>query len=223
MVRALIFAIGIITAIYLLVNLSYLRGLGLREMGASEVVAADFMGRILGQEGVKFISLLITVSALGAINAEIFTGSRTLYALGKNFSLFSFLGKWQKRSNTPTNALLFQGVTALILVLFGAIARKGFVTMVEYTAPVFWCFFLLAGLSIFVLRAKDPEVTRPFRVPLYPFTPLLFCMTCIYMLQSSVVYTGIGALVGLAVLLTGTFLLFLKPREPGGREEKALG
>jgi basic amino acid/polyamine antiporter, APA family len=223
MVRALLWSIGIITAIYLLVNLSYLRGLGLREMGASEVVAADFMGRILGPGGVKFISLLIIISALGAINAEIFTGSRTLYALGKDFPVFAFLGKWQKSSNAPTNALLFQGAVALVLVLFGAIARKGFVTMVEYTAPVFWCFFLLAGLSLFVLRAKEPKVTRPFRVPLYPFTPLLFCITCVYMLQSSIVYTGVGALVGLSVLLTGALLLFLKRRGHGGRVEKTMG
>jgi len=209
MVRALLWGIGIITVIYLLMNLAYLRGLGLKEMGQSEVVAADLMRRILGQGGAKFISLLIIVSALGAINASVFTGCRTNYALGQDFSLFGFLGKWHGRSNTPTNALLFQGVIALVLVLFGTLVRKGFVTMVEYTAPVFWCFFLLTGLSLFVLRIKEPEVTRPFRVPLYPFTPLFFCMTCVYMLQSSVVYTGVGALVGLAVLVAGALLLLI--------------
>ena len=209
MVRALLWGLGIITAIYLLVNVAYLRVLGLREMGQSEVVAADFMRRVLGQGGVKFITLLIIVSALGAINASIFTGGRTNYTLGKDFSLFGFLGQWHGRSNTPANALLFQGVIALVLVLLGTLVRKGFVAMVEYTAPVFWCFFLLVGLSLFVLRAKEPEVTRPFRVPLYPFTPFFFCMTCGYMLQSSVVYTGVGALVGLAVLLAGVPFLWL--------------
>jgi APA family basic amino acid/polyamine antiporter len=209
MVRALLWGIGIITVVYLLMNLAYLRGLGLREMSQSEVVAADLIRRILGQGGAKFISLLIIVSALGAINASLFTGCRTNYALGQDFSLFGFLGRWHGRSNTPTNALLFEGVIALVLVLFGTLVRKGFVTMVEYTAPVFWCFFLLTGLSLFVLRIKEPEVTRPFRVPLYPFTPFFFCMTCVYMLQSSVAYTGVGALVGLAVLLAGALLLLI--------------
>ncbi len=209
MVRALLWGIGIITTIYLLINFAYLRGLGLREMGQSEVVAADFMRRILGKGGVQFISLLIIVSVLGAINASIFTGGRTNYTLGQDFILFGFLGKWHGRSNTPKNALLFQGIIATILVLFGTLAHKGFVTMVEYTAPVFWLFFLLAGLSLFVLRFKEPEVLRPFRVPLYPLIPLLFCMSCVYMLQSSVVYTGVGALVGLAVLMAGALLLLL--------------
>ena len=214
MVRALLWGVGLITVIYLLMNLAYLRGLGLKEMGQSEVVAADLMRRILGEGGAKFISLLIIVSALGAINACIFTGARTNYALGQDFSMFGFLGKWQERSNTPTNALLFLGVISLMWVLLGALVRKGFVALVEYTAPVFWCFFLLAGLSLFVLRFKEPEMSRPFRVPLYPFTPLLFCMTCVYMLQSSVVYVGAGAFVGLAVLAAGALLLLLKPDQP---------
>ncbi len=209
MVRALLWGLGIITAIYLLMNLAYLRGLGLGEMGQSEVVAADFMRRVLGPGGVQFISVLIIVSVLGAINASIFTGGRTNYTLGRDFSLFGFLGNWDGRSNTPRNALLFQGAIASTLVLLGTLARKGFVTMVEYTAPVFWCFFLLAGLSLFVLRIKEPEVPRPFRVPFYPFIPLLFCITCVYMLRSSVAYTGVGALVGLGVLVTGALFLFL--------------
>jgi APA family basic amino acid/polyamine antiporter len=214
MVRALLWGVGLITVIYLLINLAYLRGLGLKEMGQSEVVAADLMRRILGEGGAKFISLLIIVSALGAINACIFTGARTNYALGQDFSMFGFLGKWQERSNTPANALLFLGAISLMWVLLGGLVRKGFVAMVEYTAPVFWCFFLLAGLSLFVLRFKEPEIPRPFRVPLYPFTPLLFCMTCVYMLQSSVVYVGAGAFVGLAVLAAGALLLLLKPGQP---------
>ncbi len=220
MIRALLWGLGIITAIYLLMNLAYLRGLGLKEMGQSEVVAADFMNRVLGPRGVPFISLLIIVSALGAINGSILTGARTNYSLGQDFSLFGFLGRWQGRSNTPVNALLFQGAIALLLVLFGTLARKGFVTMVEYTAPVFWFFFLLAGISLFVLRRKEPKVPRPFRVPVYPFTPLFFCITCVYMLQSSVAYTGVGALAGLAVLLAGALVLLLMRWGPWkGKEE----
>jgi amino acid transporter len=211
MVRALLWGVGIITVIYLLINLAYLRGLGLKEMSQSEVVAADLMRRILGEGGAKLISLLIIISALGAINACLFTGARTNYALGQDFPMFGFLGKWQERSNTPTNALLFLGTISLMWVLLGAFARKGFVAMVEYTAPVFWCFFLLAGLSLFVLRFRESEISRPFRVPLYPLTPILFCFTCIYMLHSSVVYVGAGAFVGLAVLGAGALPLLLKP------------
>jgi amino acid transporter len=103
--------------------------------------------------------------------------------------------------------LLAQGAFALVLVLIGALTRKGFETMVEYTAPVFWLFFLLTGASLVVLRRKDAATPRPFRVPLYPLTPLVFCATSAYLLHASVSYTGIGALVGVSVLALGVIVL----------------
>jgi amino acid transporter len=106
--------------------------------------------------------------------------------------------------------MLLQGCLAFVLVLLGTATRSGFEAMVEYTAPVFWFFFLLVGISIFVLRAREPFVLRPFRVPLYPLLPFLFCLVCLYMLQSSLAYTGKGALVGIGVLLAGVPLLFIR-------------
>jgi APA family basic amino acid/polyamine antiporter len=94
-------------------------------------------------------------------------------------------------------------------VAMGALSRQGFVAMVEYTAPVFWGFFFLGALSLIVLRVREPGVERPFSVPLYPLTPLVFCAVCLYMLRASLVYTGSGALIGLLVLFSGVlFLLF---------------
>ena len=102
--------------------------------------------------------------------------------------------------------------------LSGAFARDGFTLAVEYTAPVFWLFFLLVGAALFVLRRRDPGAARPFRVPLYPALPLLFCATSGYLLYASLAYTGLGALVGVAVLAAGALLLpFLDP-SPSPRE-----
>jgi amino acid transporter len=95
-------------------------------------------------------------------------------------------------------------------VVLGAFTRDGFTAMVEYTAPVFWTFLLLVGISLFVLRVREPARPRPFVVPLYPFIPLLFCLTCAYLLYSSLAYTGYGALFGIMVLIAGTPLLLLQ-------------
>lgn len=212
MSKALLWSIGIIVGIYLLINLAYLQGLGLAGMAGSEAVAADLMRRVAGEGGAKFISLLIAISALGATNATIFTGARTNYALGRDFPAFAFLGRWHDRANAPTNALVVQGAIALALVLLGALTRKGFETMVDYTAPVFWFFFLLSGIALFVLRWREPAALRPFRVPLYPLVPLLFCGICAYLLYSSLVFTGLGALVSVAVLAIGVPILWLMRR-----------
>jgi len=213
MKRSLFWSIGIITAIYLSINLAFLHGLGVAGMAASKAVAADLMRRAVGEPGAIFISLLIAVSTLGALNATIFTGARTNYAFGQDFSLFSFLGRWRNRSQTPTNALVVQALLSLLLVLLGTVTRKGFETMVDYTAPVFWFFFLMTGVSLFILRVREPEVPRPFQVPLYPLTPILFCLICGYLLYSSLAYTGIGAFVGVAVVALGVPLLLLQRRQ----------
>ncbi|MBD2300860.1 amino acid permease [Nostoc sp. FACHB-87] len=206
-VRSLLWSIGTITVIYLLINLAYLRGLGLTNMANSQAVAADLMRTFWGEPGALFISLLIAVSTLGALNATIFTGARTNYALGQDFAIFGFMGKWRQRPSTPSYALVLQAAIALALVLLGTFTRKGFETMVDYTAPIFWFFFLLSGASLLVLRNREPQIPRPFRVPFYPLIPLLFCSVCGYLLYSSLVYTGVGAVVGVVVVAAGIPLL----------------
>lgn len=212
--RALLWGIAVITAVFVLVNLAYVNVLGLEGVAKSEVVAADLMRKSLGEYGAKAISLLIAVSTLSAASGTIFTGARTNYALGQGFAPFRFMGSWHERTKTPLAALVAQCLISLVLVLFGEWQRKGFETLVEYTAPVFWFFFLLTGISLFVLRRKDPETRRPFRVPLYPLTPTLFCIGSGYMLWSSVAYTGMGGLVGIAVLAAGAVVLLVA----GGRK-----
>lgn len=211
--RVLIGSLALITALYLLVNLAYLRALGLAGTAGSQAVAADLLHLVWGPAGAAIISVAVAVAALTSANATAFTGARSAFALGRDFPFLAFLGRWRDREGTPGNALLIQGGAALLLVGLGAFARDGFRLAVEYTAPAFWLFFLSVGLSLFVLRRREPDVERPFRVPLYPLTPAIFCLTSFYLLFSSLAYTGIGALVGGAVVAAGALmLLFVKPR-----------
>ena len=207
-VRALIIGILIITALYLLLNYAYLNALGLAGMRESKAVATDLMKVTWGAAGALVLGVAVVTAALSTLNATVFTGARTNYALGRDFALFGFLGKWHERG-APVNALLLQGAIALLLVLLASFTPDGFQTMVAYTAPAFWLFFLLTGISLFVLRRQPPVNADPFRVPLYPVTPILFCAMCAYMLYSSYNYAmsldpgSIGAIVGIAMLCAG--------------------
>jgi len=149
----------------------------------------------------------VAVAALTSANATVFTGARTAYALGRDHPRLALFGRWHERAASPRNGILFQGAAALALVGLGAFARDGFRLAVEYTAPVFWGFFLLVGLALFRLRRTEPDAPRPFRVPLYPALPALFVLTNAYLLYSSLAYTGRGALLGLAVLAVGGLLM----------------
>lgn len=212
MPRILVLSLAAITVLYLLVNLAYLRVLGLGGIANSETAAAAAMQAVFGAPGAAAISALVVASAITSANATLITGARSAYAMGGDFPAFGVLGRWHGDSGSPRNAVLVQGALALLLVALGAFARDGFRTALEYTAPVFWLFFLLVGVSLFVLRARDRDLPRAFRVPLYPLLPLLFCATSAYLLYSSLAYTGIGALVGVAVLVAGGLLLLcLRP------------
>lgn len=209
MVHVLAGSLAVVTLLYLLANLAYLRSLGLTGMARSKALAADLLAGTLGHPSVAMISILVAISALTSANATMITGARSAYALGRDYPRFARLGRWNQRTGTPAAAMLAQGGAALLLVGIGSLARDGFRTALEYTAPIFWLFFLLVGLSLFILRAREPDVERPFRVPFYPILPLIFCLTSAYLLYASLAYTGVGALVGIGILAFGGLLLML--------------
>lgn len=212
MVRALLLGIGIITVIYVAVNFVYLKVLGTAAVAASDAVAVDLLETLVGPAGGKVVAALVLVLVSASLNVTIITGARTNYALGRDVPMFAFLGTWSAKGGAPVRALLFQGAIALGLVLLGTLKRSGVATIVDYLAPVFWVFFFLTGVSLFVLRWKEPTTPRPFRVPFYPLTPVLFCLTCAYLLYSSLAYTGYGALAGVAVLAAGLPFMLLARR-----------
>jgi amino acid transporter len=204
-------ALGLLalTALYTAVNLACLHGLGLAGMAGSRAIATDVLGRAWGEPGALIIGVLVVFSILSSLNATLIVGARTAYALGTDWTILAGLGRWHTRGGTPLNALLAQAVLVLALIALGATTRDGFTSLVEYTAPVFWLFILLVGVAVFVLRWREPERERPFKVPLYPVVPLLFCLTSGYLLYSSLAYTGMGALVGVGVLAAGIPLLVI--------------
>jgi len=214
MVRVLVLSILLITALYLLVNWAYWYGLGLKGMASSSALGADLLKAVFGRTGETLISLIVAIAALTSINATIIVGSRTTYALGRDWPQLRALGAWDGKRDIPTVGLLVQGAFALMLVGVGLTFGGGFKSMVEYTAPVFWFFFLLTGIALFVLRVRDADAVRPFKVPLFPLLPLIFCISSAYMLWSSLSYVSNQAMggfnaawIGVGVLASGALVL----------------
>ncbi|KRE09782.1 amino acid permease [Bosea sp. Root381] len=215
MVRVLVIGTAILVALYLLANAALLAILGLEGLRGSQAVATDMMRLVAGDAGAAIVSVAIVVAALSTLNATIFTGARVYFAMARDITLLPRVGEWNERGRAPANGLLAQGAVALLLVALGAASRDGFQAMVDYSAPVFWAFLFLVGLALPILRRREPSQARPFRVPLYPLTPVLFCLSCLYMLYASLAYTGNGAFIGLAVVLAGLpLLLFQRRRAP---------
>jgi amino acid transporter len=222
MARAMIVAVVVITALYLLVNWALWRGLGLQGLATSRAPAADLMARAFGASAETIVVIAVVLAAATSINATIQVGARTTFAASQEWPLFAPLARWSQARGGPAAAIAAQSGVALILVGLGALTRDGFATLVDYTAPGFWLFLMLSGLSVLVLRRTRPEVERPFRTPLVPLTPLLFAGAGAFMLWSSLAYavslwadpanSRVGAVLGALVVLGGLVLVVMTPR-----------
>ena len=183
-VRALVLGAAVVTVLYLLVNGAFLYTLGYAGLATSKAVASDAISTAFPRVGGGLISALVCISALGAVSGLIFTGARISYALGAEHRAFRWVGKWHARTGTPAWALLVQGAIAVaLIVVFGS-----FVDTILYTAAPVYAFYLATSLAVIVLRFKERDVERPYRVTGYPFTTLIFSAVCAFLIYSCVSY-----------------------------------
>lgn len=218
MLRTLLLSITIITLTYLLFVAGVLYGLGFEQMKTGEAVGIQVIERAFGPAGGQLIGVIVAISALTSMNSTMIVGARTNYAVAHDWPVLAFMGQWRGDRNTPVTGFIVQAAIALALIVFGAFEKDGFATLVEFTAPVFWFFFMLSGIALFVLRRKEPATVRPFRVPLYPVLPLIFVATCAYLLYSSVRHAQSqhAAYIALGVMLSGAIVWAVLGKK-GGR------
>jgi amino acid transporter len=210
--RALLLGTLLVVGIYLLINGAFLHALGQLGMSTSNAIAVDAIGIVVPDAASKIISVIICISALGAVNGLIFTGARISFALGEDHRSFRYLGRWSSRYGTPVRSLLVQGGISLAILSFAGT----FIETILYTAPIVWLFFLGTGLSVFILRRKDPHVERPYRIAAFPLPALIFCGACLFMFYNSVTYAislkPVGLMIGLCVLSAGAVFYWLTER-----------
>jgi amino acid transporter len=150
---------------------------------------------------------MVAITSITSMNAILIAGARTTYAAARDTAALVRLGRWHAARGTPPAAIVAIAAVALALVAFGAYTRGGFATMVDYLSPVYWLFLTFSGIAVFVLRRRFPDAPRPFRVPGYPFVPLVFIGSSAYVLYSSLAFVRVGAVAGVAVLAVGVVLL----------------
>jgi amino acid transporter len=205
-VRSLVIGTILVTVLYILINSSFLHALGLEKMVSSQAIAVDTLATVAPGVAARTISIIICISALGAVNGLIFTGARISYAMGAEHRSFRGLGTWSPRFGTPVWSLILQGVLSLAILLFAG----SFIDTILYTAPVVWLFFLGTGISVFVLRHKEPQTERPYKILWFPVPAIIFCTACIFMLYGSVTYAlamkPIGLITVVSVLISGVFV-----------------
>jgi amino acid transporter len=216
--RALVLGTVAVTVLYLALNASFLYALGFEGLTRSQAVAADTIATVFPRIGGQLISALICISALGAVNGLIFTGARISYAVGADHRVLGLLGHWNPRTGTPVPALAVQGLLAcLLIVVFGS-----FLELMLYAAAAVYLFYLGTGLSLIVLRSKDPVTPRPYRVTLYPLPVLVFCGVCAFLIYRAFLYRPIQSTVAMGLILTGLVVYGIARLWEGARPAKGV-
>lgn len=196
--RAITLALASVALLYVLTNIGYLSALGPAAVAQSQRVAADALAARVGPAAASIVSALILVSILSAANASVLSPSRIYFAMARDGVFFASLARVSPRFNTPAFAIVAGCVWAMV----GA-ATGSFDQILTYVVFAAWIFYGLGALSLFVLRRKEPDAPRPFRVPGYPVTPLLFVAASGALVINTIVAQPARAAVGIAVVLSG--------------------
>lgn len=196
--RAITIATAALVALYLLVNLGYLAALGPVGAAQSQRIAADAASSVLGPAAGKIVGALILVSIFSAANGLILTAPRLYFAMARDGVFFKRLAIVNPRFGTPAFAIIATATWAAVLAASGTFEQL--LTFVVFTG---WIFYGLGALSVFVYRRTQPDAQRPFRVPGYPITPLLFVLSAAGLVLNTMVTQPLRAAAGLGVVLLG--------------------
>jgi APA family basic amino acid/polyamine antiporter len=197
--RALVGGVVGVVVVYLLANLVYLRVLGAAGLAASTAPAADVMAQVLGPFGRRFISAGIAVSTFGFLNLVILVTPRVFQAMAADGVFLQGLARLHPTYRTPTRAIVFMGAWSIALAVSGTYAE-----LLDYVVFGDWIFFGLTVASLFRYRARATGAPEPgFRVPAYPWTPVLFVFAAAYVVASSIVANPKNAVIGTCLLALG--------------------
>jgi APA family basic amino acid/polyamine antiporter len=206
--RSLIIGVLLVIAVYLLINLAFLRVLPLARLAASGLPAADAAQVVFGGSGATIITWISLISMPAAINATLLSSARIAFAVSRD----SF--GWRKgievnRGGTPTMATLLSAGAALLLVLSGSFEK-----LIALASFFFVATYFSAYAAIFVLRRREPETARPFRAWGYPWTALFVLAVGFVFLAGTVISDPSDALpaAGLVALSYPVYWVIRKQR-----------
>ncbi|HEX4769234.1 MAG TPA: amino acid permease [Bryobacteraceae bacterium] len=196
--RALILGTLTVIATYLLINIAYFHVLTAAQVAAMPHVAADMMRTLYGRIAEKAVTVAVLISIFAALNGSILSGSRIPYALARDGLFFHKLATVHPRFRTPGPAIIGLSLWSCVVVLSG-----WYDDLYNFVIFGSWILYLLSAVSVFVLRKKRPEMTRPYRVIGYPIVPVLFILVAAVLLWNELQTRPRESLMGLGLMASG--------------------
>lgn len=202
--RAFLVGTVALAVIYMLANVAYLAALGPAGTAASDRVASASIAAVVGPEAAKLVAIAILISMFSAANSVVLTAPRVYYAMANDGLFFKRLAEVHPRFRTPAFAVLAGSVWSAVLA-----SSATFQQLLTYVVFAGWIFYGLAAATIFVYRKRNGVAALPYRVPGYPWTPLLFVVAAVALVGNTVVRQPREAAVGIGILLLGAPVYFI--------------
>ena len=217
--RAIVAGTLTLIAIYLLANFAYLAALGPDRVAASDRVASEAISQVLGPAAGSVIAIAIIISMYSAAHATVITAPRVYFSMAQDGLFFRRLAEVHPRFGTPALAISANCAWAAVLALTGT-----FQQLLTYVVFVGWIFYALGAAAVIALRIKRPDAPRPFRVPGYPLTPLIFVLAAAAIVLNTIVEQPMQSAIGIGMVLLGVpAFAFWRSRQRGGEEAGARG
>ena len=191
-------AMGVVLATYFLLNLAFIYVLPFGELQASPRVAADAMARAIGPRAADATAIVVLLSALGTLNAQLLNYPRVTYALASDRLFFRAISRVNEKRHTPTGAIVLVGVWASVLALAGTYSQ-----IIGWAAFVNQAFMALTVIGLFILRRTAPDLPRPYKVFGYPFTPLLYLAILLWYLTTLLTTRFPQVVIGMLIVAAG--------------------
>ena len=213
--RALIIGSAALIGIYLLANLAYVGALGPTKAAQTDSIAATAVAAVVGSGAAKLVAVAILISIFSAANGIALTAPRVYFAMARDGLFFHRLAEVHPRFHTPAFAVLSGSAWAVALAVTGT-----FEQLFTYVVFSGWIFYALGAASIFIFRRRSPEVAAPYRVPGYPWTPLLFILAAAALVINTIATQPVRAAVGLGIVLLGVpaYLIWRSRKGVSGNE-----
>ncbi len=208
--KGLFIGVFLVSLIYLALNCLYFLILSPQEILNTKAIALTALST-LGQKvawlnalgAPLIIGLIIFFSASGATNGSVLSGARIYFAAARDGLFFDVFGHTHHKTKAPVAALILQGVWSILLITLG-----NFETLLDYFSFSAWIFYGLCASILIYLRLQNPELERPFRVPLFPITPILFLGAALFLVLSQVVNSPIPSLLSLLGIGSGVIFYY---------------
>ena len=215
--KAIVGGLSAVMAVYLIINVAYLWVLPANELTVANPAAA-IAAKLFGDMGGKIVTAGILISVFGCANGYLLTGPRVLYTLGQQKSIpgyktISVLNK----NNVPANATLIMAVLASLYALSGQ-----FDLLTDLSMFAIWSFYVLTFIGVIKLRKSQPDLYRPYKVPMYPVIPCIAIAGGLFVVLNQLLFAGmtntIISLAGVVVTLIGLPLYNLAQKQVAKEE-----